>query len=74
MLELRLGPPGDPRPELQMCVGRGLDQTIAPSTTPISYTLADVDLLPEPVSLLAARPGSGRSRMDSRNILLKVEQ
>ena len=61
-----------PALELQMCVGRGhLDKTMAPSTTPLRDTLADVDLLPEPVTLLVARPGSGRSRMNSsRNILL----
>ena len=61
-----------PALELQMSMGRGLDQTMAPSTYPISDTLVDVDLLPKPVTLLVVRPGSGRSRMDSRNILLKV--
>ena len=50
-----------PALELRMCVGRGLDQTMAPITTPISATLADVDLLPEPVMLLVTRPGFKRS-------------
>jgi hypothetical protein len=44
---------------------------MAPSTTTISNILADVDLLPEPVTLLVARHGVGRSsRNNSRNILL----
>ena len=74
MLELQLAPTGDPALQLQMCLGRVLYQTMDPSTTAISSTLADVDLLTQPMTLLVARPGSGRSRMYSRNILLKVRQ
>ena len=59
-----------PALELQMCEGRGLDKTMAPSTFPIRDTLADGDLLLESVILLAEQPGSRRSIMNSRILLL----
>ena len=63
-----------PALELQMCdgrgEGRGLDRTMAPSTYPIRDTLADGDLLLEPVILLAEQPGSRKSIMNSRFLLL----
>ena len=58
-LDIQLGPPADPRLELQMCEGMGLDQAMAPSTTcnHISGSPNDVDLLPEPRMKYVARPG-----------------
>ena len=47
-----------------MCVGRGRDFSMAPSTlkNKVTSALIDVDLLLELVTLHGAQPGSGSSR------------
>ena len=55
-----------------MCVRRGLDFTMAPSTTrsKITYALNDEGPLLELVTLHVVQPGSGSRRRDSRQLLL----